>query len=239
MSWTITKWVKKRNQGVKYETFIWVVATFALRQIKVKRRQRWHSCGLNRPRHAPISYAMNFLTFMGTNFLIKAKNMYDTMAIFPLTHCSPPLGLLATVSTSGPCLSLSLSVSGSRHKQNLLLLLLKVAASPSDRPNIVWASKSRQSSGIQTTLSALKTRPADLTSIEYNRDSCLKFSRKRFTKEVASKHSSHWHSFNFYCCHDFGSMLCNFKPRGLLERTLGSKHSMYKTTTEFTKDDLS
>ena len=91
MSWTITKWVKKRDQGAKYETFIWVVATFALRQIKVKRRQRWHSCGLNRPRHAPISYTMNFFTFMGTDFLIKVKNMYHTMAVFHLTHCSPPL----------------------------------------------------------------------------------------------------------------------------------------------------
>ena len=151
MSQTITRRAKKRNRGTKYETFIWVVATFALRQIKVKRRQRWHSCGLNRPRHAPISYTMNFLTFIGTYFLIKVKNMYDTMAIFHLTHCPPPPGFLATVSTTGPCLSLSLSVSGSRHKQNLLLLflhlllLLKVAASPSDRPNIVWASKSRQS----------------------------------------------------------------------------------------------
>ena len=86
--------------------------------------------------------------------------------------------------SSVPCLSLSLSVWSSRHSHSLLLLLLlllllhlllllKVAASPTNRPNIVWASKSRQSIGIQTILSALKTRPLDLTRIEYCGKSCL------------------------------------------------------------------
>ena len=132
---------------------------------------------------------------METNFLIKVKKYVNIS--FDLMFTTPWLAT-TPLSTTGPCLSLSLSVSGSRHKQNLLLLLLrllhllllKVAASPSDRPNIVWASKSRQSSGIQTILSALKTRPPDLTRIEFCGKSCLKFSRRRFTMEVASNHSS-------------------------------------------------
>ena len=123
---------------------------------------------------------------METNFLIKVKKYVNIS--FDLMFTTPWLAT-TPLSTTGPCLSLSLSVSGSRHKQNLLpllllflhlLLLLKVAASPSDRPNIVWASKSRQSIGIQTTLSALKTRPRDLTRREYCGKSCLKFPRKRF-----------------------------------------------------------
>ena len=138
---------------------------------------------------------------METNFLIKVKKYVNIS--FDLMFTTPWLAT-TPLSTTGPCLSLSLSVSGSRHKQNLflllfhlhlllllfhllllllflhLLLLLKVAASPSDRPNIVWASKSRQSSGTQNILSALKTRPRDLTRREYCGKSCLKFPRKRF-----------------------------------------------------------
>ena len=114
--------------------------------------------------------------------------------LLPVCHCHSQSQAVVTSRTSSSSSFTSTSSSSSSTSSSFFSFSTSSSSSkllPHQAIDPTLSGPQSQGSQVEfKPYSALKTRPPDLTRIEFCGKSCLKFSRTRFTMEVASNHSS-------------------------------------------------